>query len=71
LFLPRRFFFGLYEVPNWGYMCGFSMAYIEIMNTDTLLHDYHADKKDGKVISQDALRETLEYWEKEKVKYGK
>jgi len=31
---PRYFFLGLYRVPNWEYMCGMTIAQIELMSID-------------------------------------
>jgi hypothetical protein len=37
---PRYFFFGLYRVPMWEYMCGMTAAQIELMSIDKALTLY-------------------------------
>lgn len=54
--MPRDFFFGLLRVNNWGYDWGFSMSYIELFVTDTVVINYSGKKK---VTKQD-----IEYAEK-------
>ena len=41
---PRYFFFGLLRVPMWEYMCGMTIAQIELMSVDKPLSRY--GKKD-------------------------
>lgn len=47
LFAPRRFFFGLVEIPQYNYRWGLSKAYIELMCMDTTIIHY-IDEKDKK-----------------------
>lgn len=46
LFAPRRFLFGLVEVPQYGYRWGLSKAYIELMCMDTTIIKYADSEKD-------------------------
>ena len=40
--MPRRFFFGFYEVNRWGYMWGYTAAQIELLNADVPFIAYKA-----------------------------
>ena len=56
LFTPRRFFFGLIEIPQYGYRWGFSKAYIELMCMDTTIIHY-PDENDKKQDKLDKVEE--------------
>ena len=58
LFASRNFL--LWQVPKWNYDCGFSMAYIEILLTDTVIIDYDGKKK----VTKYDIDRTKEIWEK-------
>ena len=61
---PRYFFFGLYRVPMWEYMCGMTAAQIELMSIDKPITLY-GKKKD--TPDEEDILEAQERWEK---KYG-
>lgn len=42
---PRYFFFGLYRVPMWEYMCGMTIAQIELLSVDKPLVLYGKKKE--------------------------
>jgi hypothetical protein len=63
LFTPRRFLFGLVEVPQYGFRWGLSKAYIELMCMDTTILHYldDEDKKQDKLNKiEEAKRVYLE-----------
>lgn len=57
LFLPRRFFCGLVEVPQYNYNWGYSKAYIELLCMDTTITQYPDDKKGGSVPDREKAAE--------------
>lgn len=61
---PRYFFFGLYRVPMWEYMCGMTIAQIELMSVDKPLSLYG---KKSEFVEPDAeeLQKCRERYEKE------
>ena len=61
---PRYFFFGLYRVPMWEYMCGMTAAQIELMSIDKPLTLY--GKKKNTPDEEDIL-EAQKRWDE---KYG-
>ena len=77
--MPRRFFFGLVEVPMWGYRSGHTIAQIELLTIDQPIVVYKADKnkekpwKDGTVsrkYADDQYKKWLE-GKKKRDKEGK
>lgn len=73
LFASRRFLFGLVEIPRWGYECGYSNAYIELLCVDCTIHDYKTkekkERRDGisKYTASD-VEDTMRRWEEMKKK---
>lgn len=57
LFLPRRFFCGLVEVPQYNYDWGYSKAYIELLCMDTTIIQYPEDKKGGSIADREKAAE--------------
>lgn len=53
----RRFFFGLIEVPCWGYRCGLTHAQIDLLLADQPVVDYVRDKKKDKKRKRDKRNE--------------
>lgn len=70
LFTPRRFFFGLIEIPQYGYRWGFSKAYIELMCMDTTIIHY-IDEEDKKQDKMDKINEAAEVYKEWKAKKEK
>ncbi len=66
---PRYFFFGLYRVPMWEYMCGMTIAQIELMSVDKPLSLY-GKKSDFSVPDEEDLIACRERYEKEHGKDG-
>ena len=71
LFLPRRFFFGLLEVPQYAYDWGYSKAYIELMCSDTTLIQYPNDSKEAKAQDRDERAAEARRWMERKAQQNK
>jgi len=53
-------------VNKWGFDWGYSKAYIELLNVDTMITDYDTkttDKKGKGAVTAENVAETLRVWE--------
>ena len=70
--MPRRFLFGMVEVPMWDYYWGLTAAQVELLTIDQPIVVYKADKdkakpwKDGTVSSDYANKAYLKWLEGKK-----
>lgn len=49
---PLILFFGLWRIPMWGYLWGYTIAQIELLAIDSPMIAYNRKKKKGKSNSQ-------------------
>ena len=70
--MPRRFFFGLLEVPQYAYDWGYSKAYIELMCMDTTIIQYPEDSKANEIQKREKdAAEAKRYWMEHKARQNK